>query len=250
MQLLVARAAGAERELVHAVAAERGMRVAVDEARDRAQPAAVELDDVAVERRQVAHPPDGLDRVAVAEDERVLEHLDVAERRSAQRGARPAGVASCARSRRSRAGSVTRRGDARDLQPACLCGIERLGITRVDVPQHAHARVGREHPLEPLRLRVGAVGEDDHARMDRVADPDAAAVMDAHPRRSRRHVDERVEDRPVGDRVGAVAHRLGLAIRRGDRAGVEVIPPDHDRRHDLAARTSSLIASPAFARSP
>ena len=85
MQLLVARPAGAERELVHAVAAERGMRVAVDKARNRAQPAAVELRDVAVERRQVAHPPDGLDRVAGAEDERVLEHLDLAERRSSQR---------------------------------------------------------------------------------------------------------------------------------------------------------------------
>ena len=85
MKLLVARPAGAERELVRAVAAERGMRVAVDKARDRAQPAAVELRDVTVERRHVAHPPDGLDRVAGAENERVLEHLDLAERRSAQR---------------------------------------------------------------------------------------------------------------------------------------------------------------------
>ena len=90
MQLLVARPAGAERELVRAVAAERGMRVAVDKARDRAQPAAVELREVTVERRQVAHPPDGLDRLAVAQDEGVLEHLDFAERRSAE-GSPPPG---------------------------------------------------------------------------------------------------------------------------------------------------------------
>src|SRR5678815_5337876 len=38
----------------------------------------------------------------------------------------------------------------------------------------------------------------------------------------------------VRDGVGAVQHRLGLAIRRRHRAGVEVIPPDHDGRLHLA----------------
>src|SRR5579862_8804333 len=60
------------------------MRVTVDETGNRTQPAAVDLADVAVDRRQVAHPPDRLDRVARAEDESVLEHLDLAERRPAQ----------------------------------------------------------------------------------------------------------------------------------------------------------------------
>ena len=140
----------------------------------------------------------------------------------------PAGVASCARSRSEQA-----RGGRRHASPgtpgirssAFLCGGERLRIAGVHVPHHARARVGRQHALEPFRLRVAAVRDDDHPCVDRVADPDAAAVVDAHPRRSRRHVDERVEDRPVRDRVGAVAHRLGLAIRarrpsphRGDPA--------------------------------
>ena len=52
VQLLVARAAGAQRELADAVTAERRMRVAVDEPGHRAQPGAVELLDVAVERRR------------------------------------------------------------------------------------------------------------------------------------------------------------------------------------------------------
>ncbi len=47
-------------------------------------------------------------------------------------------------------------------------------------------------------------------------------------------VEEGVEDRPVGDRVRAVPHALGLAVRRGDRAGVEVVPADDDGRGDLA----------------
>src|SRR5262249_24586028 len=61
VQLLVVRAACAERELVHTVATERRMRVAVDEARNRAQPAAVDLEDIAVEGREISHCPDGLD---------------------------------------------------------------------------------------------------------------------------------------------------------------------------------------------
>ena len=118
--------------------------------------------------------------------------------------------------------------------------------------------IGREHALEPLRSRVGAVGDDDHARVDRVADADAAAVVDADPRRARGDVDERVEDRPVRDRVGAVAHRLGLPVRRRDGARVEVIAADHDGRlhrarpHELVDREPRLravaVAEPADPR--
>src|SRR5690625_6241548 len=35
--------------------------------------------------------------------------------------------------------------------------------------------------------------------------------------------------RPVGDRVGAIEHGLGLAVRGGDGAGVEVVAADGDR---------------------
>ena len=83
MQLLVARATRTERELVDAVAAESRVRMAVDETGDRAPPAAVELDDIALEPREVAHPPHRFDRVAGAEHVRVLEDLDRAEPRSA-----------------------------------------------------------------------------------------------------------------------------------------------------------------------
>ena len=80
----------------------------------------------------------------------------------------------------------------------------------------------------------------DHAGVDRVADPDAAAVMHAHPRRTRCDIEQGVQDRPVGDRIGAVAHRLGLAVRRGDGARIEVVAPDHDGRFDLA-RAHELV---------
>ena len=119
-------------------------------------------------------------------------------------------------------------------------GVERLVVAGVGMAHDAGARIGGEHPLEPLRRIRAAVGEHDHAGMDRVADPDAAAVVDADPGRARRRVQERVQDRPVGDRVGAVAHRLGLAVGGGDRAGVEVVAADHDRRRDCA-RADELV---------
>ena len=87
MQLLVARAGGAQRELVDPVAAPRRVGVAVDEPGDRAEPATVELLELAVERGQVAHAPDRRDRVAVAEDERVVDHVDRARASRAASGA-------------------------------------------------------------------------------------------------------------------------------------------------------------------
>jgi hypothetical protein len=64
--------------------------VAVDEPRHRAEAARIELLDVAADRLQVAHPPSRLDDAVATEDERVLEDLDVAQRRTAQRGICPA----------------------------------------------------------------------------------------------------------------------------------------------------------------
>ena len=53
----------------------------------------------------------------------------------------------------------------------------RLVVAGVGMPHHAGAGIGRQHPLEPLGRIGAAVGEDDHAGVDRVADPDAAAVF-------------------------------------------------------------------------
>ena len=86
VQLLVARTRRPQRELLDAVAAERRMRVAVDETRNRAQAAPVELLDVAVASagRSRIRPTASI-TAAVAEDERVLDHVDAAERGTAQR---------------------------------------------------------------------------------------------------------------------------------------------------------------------
>src|SRR5204862_2314251 len=73
--------------LPHAIARETRVRVTVDEARDRTQPATVHLFDVAVERIEVAHAADRGDGVSVAEHIRVLKDLGLSERAAAERGA-------------------------------------------------------------------------------------------------------------------------------------------------------------------
>ena len=45
------------------------------------------------------------------------------------------------------------------------------------MPDDAHAWIGVEHSLQPLRRIWAAVGYDHHPGVDRVADPDAAAMM-------------------------------------------------------------------------
>jgi phage repressor protein C with HTH and peptisase S24 domain len=121
VQLLVRRAGGTQRELLDAVAAEARMRVAVDEARQRAEPAAVELLEVAVGRREVAHAADRGDATVLAENVRVLEHRELAERPPPER--------------RLVAGRRDQLGQVADEEPARRRG--RVGrLRRHDIASH------------------------------------------------------------------------------------------------------------------
>ena len=66
-----------------------------------------------------------------------------------------------------------------------------------------------------VRALVGfarAVGDDHHAGVERIADADAAAVVGPRPSVAPLDgVEQRVQDRPVGDGVAAVAHAFGFA---------------------------------------
>ena len=104
------------------------------------------------------------------------------------------------------------------------------------MPRDADPGVAGQHALEPFVRVTRAVGDDHHAGMQRVADADAAAVMDRHPGGAGRCVEQRVQDRPVGDRVAAIAHAFRLAVRRRHRSGIEMIAADHDRRRESLPR--------------
>jgi hypothetical protein len=111
---------------------------------------------------------------------------------------------------------------------------KRLLISGIGMPHHAARRVIPQHSLQALRSGIAAVADDDHPRMLRVPHADPAAVVERNPRRAARAVEERVEQCPVRYRIGAVAHRLGLAVGARHRSGVEVISPDDDRRFELS----------------
>ncbi len=113
--------------------------------------------------------------------------------------------------------------------PRCAATSRGLLVAGVHVPDHAHPRVVGEHPLQLLPGQRGAVGHAHLAGVDGPADADPAAVVDAHPGRAGSRVDQRVQQRPVGDRVGAVGHPLGLPVGRGHRPAVEVVAAEHDR---------------------
>src|SRR6185503_10668756 len=104
----------------------------------------------------------------------------------------PAGETACARSRMS--SLVTRRLGARDFEAVLARGLLRLVVAGVEVAEHTCSRIRGQDPLEPLGRVARAVGNDDHARVDGVADPDAPAVMNADPRRPGGRVQESVQD--------------------------------------------------------
>jgi hypothetical protein len=128
--------------------------------------------------------------------------------------------------------------------------VARGVVAGVGVAHHAGGRVVPQHALDALGGGVGAVADDDHAGVLRIAHADAAAVVQADPGGAAGGVEQRVEQRPVADRVAAVLHRLGLAVGAGDRAAVEVVAADHDRRLQLARAHHLVERRPARWRSP
>jgi hypothetical protein len=88
VQLLVRRTRGAQGELLDPVAAEAGVGVAVDEPGHRAEASAVQLLDLAVERRQLAHAAGRRHAPVLAEQERVLDQDGLAQGAPAQRRGR------------------------------------------------------------------------------------------------------------------------------------------------------------------
>ena len=164
--------------------------------------------------------------------------------------------------RRTRAARVRARAQPSPRPPASRIGTRTPPASAAARPPgsprpRAAARPspGRWPAPAPASRAASAVpsATRDLARVDRAPDPDPAAVVDRHPRRPRRRVHQRVEQRPVGDRVRAVGHRLGLPVRRGDRPRVQVVAPDHDRRGHLPRRHQLVEPQPrdvALARAP
>ena len=112
---------------------------------------------------------------------------------------------------------------------------DRTRITGVGVTKDTHSRIASEHALEAALRIFAAIGNSDHTGVLRKTDANAAAVVDRNPGCASGGVDQRVEQRPIGDRVAAIEHSFRFAIGRCDRAGIEMIASNHNRRFDFAA---------------
>ena len=144
------------------------------------------------------------------------------------------------------------------LTPDLRAKADRFGIAGVHVARDADAGIVGEHSLDACGHFFCAVGDDDLARVLRVADAHAAAIVNRNPARAAGRIEQSIQQRPIGDGVRAVEHFFRFAIRRGDRAAIEVIAPDHDGRLQFASRDEIVqrqaefvalaVAEPADAR--
>src|SRR6478609_1355429 len=116
-------------------------------------------------------------------------------------------------------GEVLLRFVHRDADAAFLGDFDGAVVPGVGVADDAHAGIVGQEARELFRGEVGAVGDGDLACVDGAADAYPAAVVDGNPGGAGGRVEQGIEQRPVGDRVGAVGHGLGLAVGGGDGAG-------------------------------
>src|SRR5215211_7467628 len=253
VELLIARSRCAKRELLHTVAAEAGVRVAVDETRDRAEAAAVELLDIAVHRPEVGHAPHADDAVSVGQDERVLDHLDVAERAPSKRRAGAA-----------RRGELLEIADQQAAGPAWAAHSRKVG--RSSSPSLA-ASSASSYPASACRSTpvAGSVVRTRSSRSAMSAEPSATTTMPAWielpmptppPWWTLTHV------APAATLTSAF--RIGQSAIASEPSSIASVSRYGDATEPEArwsrpittgaltrpARTSSLIARPARARSP
>ncbi len=86
--------------------------------------------------------------------------------------------------------------------------------------------------------------------MLRIADAHAAAIVNGDPSGAAGGVDQGVEERPIGDGVGAVLHGFRFAVRRGDRAAIQMVAADDDGRFQFTAGDQVVESQAEFSRSP
>src|SRR6266540_2618854 len=100
----------------------------------------------------------------------------------------------------------------------------RYFVAGIRVPKKSHRRIVIKYTFQALIGFRSSVADYHYSGMDRIADSNAAAMMQRHPRCTANRVECKVQDGPVCDRIGSVLHRFRLAVRACDRAAIEVVP--------------------------
>ena len=96
-------------------------------------------------------------------------------------------------------------------------------IARIGVAHDTRRRIIPQHPLDARFRSIGTVAANDQTGVLREAHADATTVMEGYPGSATRSGQQQVEQRPVGNRVGTVQHRLGLTIGTRYRTGIKMI---------------------------
>jgi hypothetical protein len=106
-------------------------------------------------------------------------------------------------------------------QPKALGLLDRRVVTRVGMPQNADTRIAVQYALQPCLGLLPTVSDDGDAGADAVA----AQTVDCNQICARRRIQQRIKDRPVRDRVGAILHVFRLPMWQRCRSRIEVIAP-------------------------
>src|SRR5262245_8641426 len=117
-------------------------------------------------------------------------------------------------------------GSHRQLDPLLLRRLDCDLVARVRMTRDANAGIVRQHPLETYAHLRRPVGHDHLTRMQRVSDAHATTVMERHPRGTTRGVEQRIQNRPIGDGVRAIPHRFRFPKWRRDAPRIEMIATD------------------------
>src|SRR5690606_20555284 len=136
----------------------------------------------------------------------------------------------------------------RQLQAPVLRAFDRDVVARIRMAHDTGAGIVPQHAGDAGVGFPAAVADDDEAGVLRIAHAYAAAVVEADPGRAARGIEQGVQQRPVADRIAAVAHGFGFAVRGRDAARIEVVAADRGRRlefavaHHFVEREAELVA--------
>src|SRR5258705_12413988 len=94
----------------------------------------------------------------------------------------------------------------------------------------SHAWIRSQHALDALRHHIAAVSNCYLACVERVAYSYSSSVVDRNPRCTCGCVEQRVQQRPIGDCVGTGFHAFGFTERGRDGSTIQMIRSDYEVR--------------------
>src|SRR5258707_835371 len=107
-------------------------------------------------------------------------------------------------------------------------------IACIRMSDNTHTGVITQDPRKTGRRLRGAIGDDDHTRMDTVSHAYSTPMVETYPAGTASGIDKGIKQGPVRDRIAAILHGFRFPVRAGDRTGVQVITTDDDRSFYLA----------------